>query len=610
MACLDDNALTDLVEGTIGAPERQALFRHLEACPPCRRTAACAIRWLEASPSTAVALADFTIGRYVVRDWLGEGAMGVVYRAYDPQIDRDVALKLVGSALSNPAERGRALHEARALGRVSHPNVLAVFDAGELEDAVFVATELVDGCDLRAHLDAHQLDVAGVIALFRQAAVGLAAAHRAGVVHLDVKPENLLVDADGRLRVADFGLAAAIGARAHGAGTRGYMAPEQRGRGIVDARADQYALCCTLVEALWGATHDPARGVVLPATCRRGAVPQPIRRALQRGLATEPSDRFADMDGLAEALTARPRVGRRWAHLGAVALIGLGFVATKAPFARSEAVVAATAFEAPEPDPALAHARSMRREGRHDEARAEAERVAAQARVDGDLGRLAEAELIRAKELGPTADHRDAVEIVLGAMRSAAAAGRPDLEAEALLVAAFLASNDAAAVPRAEPRWRRPAASSRSTTYEGSSCSLRITARAPSRAVQGGPRRPSRPSRGRSRAPPRRSRPTIPSSISTVGASHWRSAPSGATRMRPRCTCAHAVTSSGCSARQPAVPGPPRRARCPRVQHRPRRGGPSRPRGRRRHPARAPRRRGFADPQRACRPGTVPRSTR
>lgn len=449
MACLDDNAIADLVDGPPSAPDRRAMLRHLEACPPCRRTAARAIRLLAPGEAATAAPTEFTVGRYVVLDWIGEGAMGVVYRAHDPRIDRAVALKVVASALCDPAERGRALREARAMGRVNHPNVLTVFDAGELDDAVFVATELVEGADLRAFLEAHDPDVEAVLALFRQAALGLAAAHRAGVVHLDVKPENLLVDAGGRVRVADFGLAAAIGAPSGGAGTRGYMAPEQRSHGTVDARADQYALCCALVEALWGARPDAGGDVVLAASCRRGAVPAAVRRALRRGLAHAPSDRFADMDALVDALTSRPRRRGRWALAGAAVVLAVGVLVTKARDAGPAPEVAAVAREVPDPDPALAHARALRLAGRHDEARLEAERVAAEARDDGALARLAEAELLRAKELGATAQHHEAIEILLGAVRAADAAGRPDLQAEALLVSAALEAQDPAAVPRA-----------------------------------------------------------------------------------------------------------------------------------------------------------------
>src|SRR5690348_4617106 len=128
--------MVELADGRLAAPARDRALRHLEACPPCRRTVARAMKALE--PPLGSPTAALTIDRYRVVDFIGEGAMGVVYRAHDPHIDREVALKVVRC---DPSERARMLREARALGRVSHPNVLAVFDAGVVDDAVFIASE-------------------------------------------------------------------------------------------------------------------------------------------------------------------------------------------------------------------------------------------------------------------------------------------------------------------------------------------------------------------------------------------------------------------------------------------------------------------------------------
>ena len=457
MACLDDDTLVDLVDGTVPSAERPPLLRHLESCPSCRRTVARALQLLEPPPTPDPCAPAFTIGRYVVVDWIGEGAMGVVYRAHDPQIDREVALKVVLPELSDPSERTRLLREAQAMGRVSHSNVLAVFDAGIIDGAVFVASELVEGTDLRAFIAARDPGVDVVLDLFRQIALGLAAAHRAGVVHLDVKPDNVLVDAYGRVRVADFGLADAAGTPARGSGTEGYMAPEQRSGGRIDARADQYALCCSLYEALYGrlpATTEPGGSATIevPARCRRGAVPRAVRHALLRGLSLDPIDRFPDIQAIAEALTRGPTDRSWWLGVSmlpvlVIAIVGFAGVESEAPAAPAE--VAGAVPVLPDPDPRLAHARALSLDGQLAEALAEAGSVAAEARRTGNLALLAEAELLRGKLLGPTARLQDATEVLLGAVRTAEAAGRPDLRAEGMLLVAGLEARDPAAGPRA-----------------------------------------------------------------------------------------------------------------------------------------------------------------
>src|SRR5690349_17448959 len=146
-----------------------------------------------------------TVGRFVVLQRLGEGGMGVVYTAYDPELDRKVAIKLLKSAEEGHA---RLLREAQAMARLQHPNVIAVHDVGTLPgNRVFVAMELVAGATLRGWLKAAPRAWREVIAIMRQAGVGLAAAHDAGLVHRDFKPDNVLVGDDGRVRVMDFGLA-------------------------------------------------------------------------------------------------------------------------------------------------------------------------------------------------------------------------------------------------------------------------------------------------------------------------------------------------------------------------------------------------------------------
>ncbi len=323
------------------------------------------------------------VGRYVVVDALGRGGMGVVWKAYDPQLDRNVALKRVRMRDGGDAAlaRDRLLREAQALAQLSHPNVVAVHDVGLVGDDVFVAIELVVGDTLRQWLARHPGEIRRIVEVFVGAGEGLAAAHRAGLVHRDFKPDNVIVGADGRARVLDFGLARAIdgaatsgdrpaedldespwsdeatpsakgGSRASlrltadGAvvGTPRYMAPEQHRRSTADARSDQFSFCVALYEALYGVRafaggslrelrqhvltgelNEPPSGAKVPARWRA---------AVRRGLANDPADRFPSMDALLAELRRDPRIARRRAAagVGVTALAGLAlFGLVRAP---------------------------------------------------------------------------------------------------------------------------------------------------------------------------------------------------------------------------------------------------------------------------------------
>ena len=147
------------------------------------------------------------VGRYVILSMLGEGGMGVVLEAFDPELDRRVAIKLLHPLRGSVNASRRLLREAQVMARLSHPNVVQVHDAGELGTSVFVAMELVRGQTMRAWMRATKPHWREVVAKFIEAGRGLAAAHDAGIVHRDFKPDNMLIGADGRVRVADFGLA-------------------------------------------------------------------------------------------------------------------------------------------------------------------------------------------------------------------------------------------------------------------------------------------------------------------------------------------------------------------------------------------------------------------
>ncbi len=286
------------------------------------------------------------IGRYEVLRKLGQGGTGVVYACRDPTLDREVAIKVMRPRTSG-AERLR--REAQILARLTDAHIVTVYDVGDHDGGVFVAMELVDGVTLRTWRlgrdPAAGRDLAAIVDAYDQAARGLAAAHRAGLVHRDFKPDNVMVGRDRRVRVLDFGLArgaalAALGEAARSAdggieaaitatgavlGTPAYMAPEQLRGGAVDARADQFAFAVALFEALVGRRPFPGSTLAaIDAAMHEGppelpeTLPRGLREVLARGLAVAPEDRFADMEALRTALRIAVRP-RRWQSAAAVA---------------------------------------------------------------------------------------------------------------------------------------------------------------------------------------------------------------------------------------------------------------------------------------------------
>ncbi|WAS96441.1 serine/threonine-protein kinase [Nannocystis punicea] len=288
------------------------------------------------------------LGRYRLLGRLGQGGMSVVFRAQDPQLRREVAVKLLHSPRGqpDPEQLARLRREAQALGRLSHPNVVQVFEIGEADGQSFVVMEFVRGTTLREWLRERPRAPAEVVAMISQAGRGLAAAHAAGIIHRDFKPENVLVGEDGRARVVDFGLARANpGAPADTStgsldapltksgtvlGTPAFMAPEQlRDPGRADARSDQFSFCVMAYEALHGERPFEDLAAVAAGTLRPpppgSTVPPALREALLRGLRVDPAERWPTMDALLAALTAgdaraASRPGRRRWLLGAGAL--------------------------------------------------------------------------------------------------------------------------------------------------------------------------------------------------------------------------------------------------------------------------------------------------
>ncbi|HEY8377852.1 MAG TPA: serine/threonine-protein kinase, partial [Nannocystis sp.] len=283
-----------------------------------------------------------------------------MYAAYDPELDRKIALKILHpGADAGGRARERLLREAQALARLSHPNVVAVHDVGTHEGQVFVAMEFIAGATLSATIAKQRPSSAEILRLYRAAGEGLAAAHRAGLVHRDFKPDNVMVGSDGRVRVVDFGLAhAAVEANPDGAqdlaaapsgltatgalmGTPAYMAPEQYLGRPTDARTDVFAYCVALYEHLHGRRPFAGETLVelaqavtsgkLPEVTAGGTrVPSAVRRILLRGLARDPADRYPSMEALLADLDralARPRRRVVWIAGGVLGLVAAGAAA-------------------------------------------------------------------------------------------------------------------------------------------------------------------------------------------------------------------------------------------------------------------------------------------
>ncbi|MEW6432844.1 MAG: serine/threonine-protein kinase [Myxococcota bacterium] len=362
MACVEPDQWLALSKGTLSEEARAAVRAHAATCDTCgpllarhdalrpgldAPTQELSAMQLPAAqkPSAGTLERGAQVGRFVVLDTLGVGGMGAVYSAYDPELDRRVAVKLLRSQPGADAQaaHARMLREAQAMARLSHPNVVNVFDVGEHAGGIFIAMEYVPGTTLRTWLRAKPRGWREVVAVFLQAGRGLAAAHRAHLVHRDFKPANVLMGDDGRVRVTDFGVARADGSLepvgaiipASGddsgrsgslsepltrgdvvVGTVGYMSPEQAQARPPDARSDQFSFCVCLWEALYGQRPFTGSGpaavtqatidAVLPARPKGTEVPAQVHALLVRGLAKDPDQRFASMDALLADLEKDP----------------------------------------------------------------------------------------------------------------------------------------------------------------------------------------------------------------------------------------------------------------------------------------------------------------
>jgi tRNA A-37 threonylcarbamoyl transferase component Bud32 len=304
------------------------------------------------------------VGRFVIRRPLGSGGMGSVYLAHDARLERLVALKLVRYDQVSARTQERLRREAQALAKLAHPNVVPVFEVGEHDGLLFIAMEYVEGTSLREWLAAEPRSWSAIVSMFEQAAQGLAAAHQAGLIHRDFKPDNVLVGEDGRVRVVDFGLVAtehdqapvadAIAAMSDASelltdapltqtgelmGTPAYMAPEQFLGETPTPATDQFAFFVALYEAL--ANERPFPGSSVPEmmravlagdsrTLQLRSLPPQLRAAVERGIAREPKSRFPDMGAVLHTL-ARVRAPRRsrapiWLGVAVLGLVGFGVV--------------------------------------------------------------------------------------------------------------------------------------------------------------------------------------------------------------------------------------------------------------------------------------------
>jgi tRNA A-37 threonylcarbamoyl transferase component Bud32 len=332
VTCPDENVLVQLVEGAIR--DRAELDRHFDECATCSE--------LVGELARLAAPARPAPDRYRIIRRLGAGAMGVVWEAEDLPLGRRVALKWIHpDGVADRERRARLHREARALAQLRHPNVVAVYDVGEAGDELYLALELVVGTTARAWRARPELPArtpGEILALWIQVGAGLAAVHRAGIVHRDVKPDNVLVADDGRVLIGDFGLATgdlgdtALELTASGQllGTPIYMAPEQLRGEAATARSDQFALCVCLWEALTG--RRPFAGdsiaALAVAMLTPPALPAGADRAvfvtLARGLQPDPERRWPDVAALLDALATRRPGRRRRAGLGIAAVLVLG----------------------------------------------------------------------------------------------------------------------------------------------------------------------------------------------------------------------------------------------------------------------------------------------
>lgn len=370
--CPDENALLAMMDGLLDEKSREEIEAHMDQCPACAELMIALGHLGPPVDPTQLSLESTAelpavarptrprLGRYILGQLLGMGGMGAVYEGFDPSLRRRVAIKILRPDLNTDNDQGpqRARHkrEARALALLAHPNVLTVFDTGEEEDGrIWFAMALVDGQNIPDWIALASPDWRQIVAVYLDIARGLEAAHDAGVLHRDIKPQNMMVQRDGRAVLVDFGLAHAsnpallnstwvgrapeLTSTGIVVGTPYYMAPEQLSGQHIDARADQFSWCVSLYESLYGARPFIASSLEAllsqmqsaPLARPRGdQIPAPIFDVLVKGLSPRPAERYADMGELISALeralqarASKPPREQRTSRLGLGALLGV-----------------------------------------------------------------------------------------------------------------------------------------------------------------------------------------------------------------------------------------------------------------------------------------------
>lgn len=355
-ACLEADLISGFLEDRLSTLDRDRVAQHLVACEACRdqftelaRDGAVQTQSYNsvvmdeggtgfALPSGTAAGAlppGSSLGRYVVLSKVGAGGMGVVYSAYDPELHRKIAIKVIRTEVLHDTERAHAnlRDEARAMAQLTHPNVVRVYDVGTQGQLVYIAMEFIEGESLLQFARRHQArgEWRPILDACLQAGRGLQAAHEAGLVHRDFKPNNVLIGKDGRAYVADFGLTRLFSKAPEGGevgwtsatGTPGYAPPEQIAGMPFDVRSDQYSFCVTAAECLF--RRDPMSIIIhLEDPKRQGLrCPKSLGPVLERGLARRAAARHGSMQELIDLLEARADQGRRRMLIGgAVAAFG------------------------------------------------------------------------------------------------------------------------------------------------------------------------------------------------------------------------------------------------------------------------------------------------
>ncbi len=348
--CPSEDLFVQMIQGELSAAEKQALNEHIERCPFCEQlvfeladlmshyshagsetiSGNLLPEVLESTSHTKVPALD----GYELREIIGAGGMGVVYRAHDDTLDRDVAVKVIRADLlhSNPGSETlskRLIQEARMLARIEHPNVVSIYDASFHGDHLYIVMALVQGETLDHYVFGHELEWQAIVELYVQVCQGLVAAHQQGIVHRDVKPSNILIDVQGRAILTDFGLARAAmesagESRSGGQlstsltrqgmvlGTPAFMPPEQHLGGRADERSDIFALCASLFWSVYRCRPfegDSIEEVALNACSgelreisKDKILYAPLFDVLQKGMSRRKEDRYASVQELIDAL--------------------------------------------------------------------------------------------------------------------------------------------------------------------------------------------------------------------------------------------------------------------------------------------------------------------